>query len=320
MSVEKTHKLPYTPEWLAQRINRYILKKNKTRQTFFTVDNRHVYILPSKAGWLFILSLLAILTGAINYNNSLGYLLCFFLSSMCFIAMIMTHKNIKNICIYSRPSPATFPGQSINYHFSVKPDDNISHIALQTENDIFSVHPDTMTEFTIRETAHSRGRQNPTSFKIFTEFPLGLFHAWTQVSIDNTVIIYPKPVKHDISETVFTEKNLRQRSIEGDDEFAGIRDFIKGDSPKSLAWKAIAKTNQLYTKEFESEAGDSLIFDFDQLTSIQNTEEKLSILCDLVLQANARQLNYGLKLPSTNISPGSSASHMHHCLTALALY
>jgi len=316
----KPHNLPYTPEWLAQFIHRWIARKEKNTSSSFSITQKNIYILPSKAGWLFITSLIAILSGAINYNNSMVYLLCFFLVSLGFIAMIMTHKNLKNISIYSHPSNATFPGKTINFQFVAKSDNKNNHYSLQTNDQFFSVTPEQDAEFHISEKAHRRGRQNPGRFKIYTEFPLGLFHAWAQVNIENTVIVYPKPVKHHNEKTQFYDKNQQQRNIEGNDEFAGIRDFVKGDSPKSMAWKTIARTHQLYTKEFNTEAGDIVLFDFEQLHDVQNTEEKLSILCDLVLQANAEQLSYGLKLPNTTIKPDHGSSHLHHCLSALALY
>lgn len=316
----KSHNLPYTPEWLAQFIGRWISRREKNTSSSFSITRKNIYILPSKAGWLFITALIAILSGAINYNNSMVYLLCFFLASLGFIGMIMTHKNLRNISIYSRPSAATFPGKTINYQFTVKSDDINNHFTLQTNEQSFSVTTEQDAEFCIREKAQRRGRQNPSRFKIYTEFPLGLFHAWAQVNIENTVIVYPKPVKHHKQQTQFYDNNPQQRNIDGDDEFAGIRDFMKGDSPKSLAWKTIARTHQLYTKEFNTEVGDIVLFDFDQLNEIQNTEEKLSILCELILQANTEHMSYGLKLPNITIKPGHGSSHLHHCLSALALY
>ena len=320
MSSEKSHNLPYTPEWLAVKIDRFISRKEIKADSSFSINNKNIYILPSKAGWLFIVALIAILSGAINYNNSLVYLLCFFLASLCFIAMLMTHKNLKNIIIYPRPSSATFPGNTINYRFSVKSDNQNSHFALQTNDSRFSISPEQEAEFVIKEKAVKRGRQNPTRFKIYTEFPLGLFHAWSQVNIENSVIVYPRPIKHHKNPMFFYDKKSQQRVTEGHDDFAGIRDFIKGDSPKSLAWKTIARTRQLYTKEFNSEMGELLMFDFDQITSTQNTEEKLSILCELILQANADNMNYGLKLPGITIRADNNPSHLHHCLSKLALF
>lgn len=320
MSIEKKHNLPYTPEWLANKIDSWIARKQIKDTNRYSVTRNNIYILPSKSGWLFLSSLIAILAGAINYNNSLAYLLCFFLTSLGFTAMLLTHSNLKNLTIFAKYSPATFPGQTIHFNYIIRSDNASNHIALQTEQNIFSVNQHADTDLTITEKAGARGQQHPSRFKLFTEFPLGLFHAWTQVQIENPVIVYPKPVKHDLISSDNTEASRQKKQQYGDDEFSGIRDFIKGDNPKSLAWKTIARTNQLYTKEFHTESGDSFIFDLDHLSHINNIEERLSILCSLILQASQDQLNYGLKLPGKTINPANSDTHRHQCLSALALY
>lgn len=321
MAEKQTQNLPYTPEWLARGIDRFIARKNPSYSKSFTIHRNNIYILPSKPGWLFILALFAILSGAINYNNSLAYLLCFFLSSIGFITMLLTHNNLKNITIYPKYTTATFPGNEIEYHFLARAKDNNHHIALETsENNVFSVSASNEAEFSIKERAKRRGKQRSDRFKLFSEFPLGLFHAWTQVQIDNQVIIYPKPVKYRFTISNFNQGNKASLITDGDDDFSGVRNFKKGDSPKSLAWKTIARTRQLYTKEFTSDSSDTLIFDFDKLDHINNIEERLSILCELVLQASKQQLPYGLKIKTTFIKPATGDSHRHKCLTELALF
>jgi len=318
---KKAHNLPYTPEWLARKIDGWIEKKHSKQNNKYTINKNNIYILPSKSGWLFILSLLAILAGAINYNNSLAYMLCFFLSSLGFIAMLQTHHNLKNISIYPKYSASTFPGNDIKFHYLAKSEDNRIHAAIKTDTGhTFLVNKSTETTFSIKEKAVKRGKQVASKFKLYSEFPLGLFHAWTQVQLHNQVIIYPKPVKYELKITNFNQGNQQSTLSAGDDDFSGVRDFIKGDSPKSMAWKTIARTSQLYTKEFTAETSDTLIFDIDSLQHTNNTEEKISILCDFILNASKEKLTYGLKLNSTLISPGHGAIHRHKCLTTLAMY
>lgn len=321
MAEKKQQNLPYTPEWLARKIDSFIARKNQSFSKTFTISRKNIYILPSKSGWLFIISLLAILSGAINYNNSLAYLLCFFLSSLGFIAMLLTHNNIKNITIYPKYSAATFPGNEIEFHFLARTADNTPRFAIETDkNKVFSLSESGETEFSIEEKAQRRGKQRSARFKLFSDFPLGLFHAWTQVQVDNQVIVYPKPIKYNFNISNFNQGNKQSLVTDGDDDFSGVRNFKKGDSPKSLAWKTIARTRQLYTKEFTSDSSDTLIFDFDRLDHINNTEERLSILCELILQASKQHLAYGLRIKSTLINPDIGDSHRHKCLTALALF
>lgn len=314
--------LPFVPEWIAKRIDYFIEKKNSHQKDCFPISRQNIYILPSKSGWLFIISLIAILSGAINYNNNMAYLLCFFLTSLGFIAMLQTHQNINHLTIKPLHSNAVFLGQDIDFNFLITTNKPLQHIAIETQinHNIFSVAIDKPAEIKITESSEHRGYQKASRFKLFSDFPLGLFHAWTQVQLNNTAIVYPKPIPHNVMTTDFFDgKNQQSRHL-GDDEFSGIRDFRKGDNLKSLAWKTIAKTNKLYTKEFHTETGDNLVFDFNKLNHINDLEEKLSILCSLIINASSKNINFGLVLPDKTIKPNNSNSHKHQCLTLLALY
>jgi len=268
-----------------------------------------------------MITLLAILSGAINYNNSLAYLLCFFLASLGFVSMLQTHQNLNRLVIHAKHSAAVFCGSPVHFVFDVYTTAHHSHIALQTavNNTVFSVKADQHTRIVLTEISAKRGRQFISRFKLYSEYPLGLFHAWTQVQIKNQAIIYPKPLADSVSYERYFTGNNRQSPFTGEDEFSGIRDFREGDKPRSLAWKTIAKTGKLYTKEFHRESGDTQLFDYYKLSHISNKETRLSILCGLVLKASQMNTDYGLKLPAKTIAPGSGEQHKQHCLTTLAL-
>ncbi len=321
MNKENNQNLPFIPDWFARSIDKWIEKKTHNKLTHYQITRHNIYILPTKAGWLFILTLIAILSGAINYNNNMAYLLCFFLASLGFIAMLQTHQNINGLVINADHSPSVFCGKLVEFNFYISTKIN-HHYSIYTANNdhCLSVNKELKPNFTVSEATKKRGRQNPSRFKIFSEFPLGLFYAWTQVKISNPVIIYPKPIKNNSNIMEFASGNTQQENITGDDDYAGIRNFIKGDSPKKMAWKMIAKTKKLYTKEFHTESGEFLMFDFNKLDKITNTEEKLSILCGLILNAHNQKKNYGLKLPTKTIQANYGDQHKHQCLSLLALY
>ena len=58
--------------WLTRRACRA-----PTRQL---LTQRNVYILPTRAGWMFALTLLVLLVASINYQLNLGYVLTFLLA------------------------------------------------------------------------------------------------------------------------------------------------------------------------------------------------------------------------------------------------
>ncbi|HSH53768.1 MAG TPA: hypothetical protein VK967_01965, partial [Methylotenera sp.] len=44
------------------------------------LSRRHIYILPTRFGWLYAMLLIALLTGSINYSLSLGFAMTFLLA------------------------------------------------------------------------------------------------------------------------------------------------------------------------------------------------------------------------------------------------
>lgn len=318
--------LPLLPGWISKQIEKYISKKNQA-DNYYTTSRRNIYILPSKAGLFYTLVLLIILIGAINYNNSLAYLLCFFLASLGFVDMLQTHQNLKNIRINHLKTSPSFCGETVHYQLTAINTDNKPHIAIQLHSShnqsVFYLDDKHNTQqFEILQPASIRGKLLIKPFKLFTEYPLGLFHAWSQINLNTQAIIYPKPVKTTLylSNPDHEDETSESRRVTSGDEFAGIREHRTTDSPKIMAWKKIAQTGDLYSKSFESEAGSSLVFRLSDITQTHNLEEKLSILCQLILDADRNNQSYGLELGDHHISINSGTLHKHNCLTALALY
>ena len=58
-----------------------------------TLDQRRIFIFPSRAGFFFGLCLLLMLTTAINYQNNMSYALTFLLATLFIIAILHTYAN-----------------------------------------------------------------------------------------------------------------------------------------------------------------------------------------------------------------------------------
>src|SRR4051812_50070607 len=56
--------------------------------------HRRVYIVPTRLGWLFALTLLILLVGSINYALSLGFALTFVLGGIALAGMVHTARNL----------------------------------------------------------------------------------------------------------------------------------------------------------------------------------------------------------------------------------
>jgi uncharacterized protein (DUF58 family) len=105
----------------------------------------------------------------------------------------------------------------------------------------------------------------------------------------------------------------------GEDDFAGLKDYHPGDPPRHIAWKAYARAGELLVKEFSGEAEATPVFSLDDAPG-SDLEARLSVLARWVVDAHARGLAFGLRLPGEDIAPEPGDAQRRRCLGALARF
>ncbi len=167
--------------------------------------------------------------------------------------------------------------------------------------------------------APRRGRLQPDRARLTTEWPLGLFRVWSWLHPSIESVIYPPPRDHGFPLPESGSVGQRGRPVAGDEDFAGLRDYRPGDPPRRIAWKALARTDELQTKAFEAAPAGERWLAWDALGALK-TEERLEQLCHWVVELDRRGLRYGLALPDRRLGPDAGPAHRHRCLEALALF
>ena len=111
----------------------------------------------------------------------------------------------------------------------------------------------------------------------------------------------------------------RQHDARGEEDFAGLRKYVDGDSPRHVAWKAFARSGQLLSKQFAGADTSSQWFNFEDVVS-NDIEMRLSILTRWVVDADRTFEDYGLRMPGEEFAPAHGEAHRRECLEALALF
>jgi uncharacterized protein (DUF58 family) len=106
---------------------------------------------------------------------------------------------------------------------------------------------------------------------------------------------------------------------EGHDDFIGLRTWHHGDSLRHVAWKAVAREQGMFAKQFSGEAQQDVWLEWDALAGME-TEARLSRLTRWVLDADAAAQRYGMRLPNHALAPGLGEEHRRQCLEALASF
>ncbi len=152
-------------------------------------------------------------------------------------------------------------------------------------------------------------------------YPLGFIRFLKRFASSQSYIVYPKPagaVKLPSSFVRRADSRPLTDFGEGDD-FAGVRDYVPGESQRHIDWKAVARGQPLVTKQFTAEAEGVVYLDFSAL-HFAGVEERLSQLALWVIEAERAGRPYGLRIPGIEISPAVGQLHFHQCLRALSLF
>jgi uncharacterized protein (DUF58 family) len=178
-----------------------------------------------------------------------------------------------------------------------------------------------MAEVVLAVPAPRRGWLPLGRVMLETRFPLGLFRAWSHVELDARCLVYPRPERSPLPPLSgeATAGALRTPTP-GSDDFAGLRGYQRSDSPRHIAWKAVARSHEMLTKQFAGEAAAELWLDARLLPHGLTLEQTLSRLAGWVLAAERGGAHYGLRLPGVEIPPARGEQHRAACLQALALY
>jgi len=182
------------------------------------------------------------------------------------------------------------------------------------------VNGDTPTTLQLPLTSQRRGWLQIDRLTISTRYPFGLFRGWTVLHLPIRCLVYPRPSERsNTPPPTQVDSRHTQDMYRGDEEFAGLRSFHPGDSPRRIAWKAYAREQGLMIKQYAGTSISTCMFDWDALAGL-DTELRLSRLCRWVLDSHQQGIAYGLKLPGFNAAPALSEAHRSRCLQALALF
>lgn len=301
-----------------------VLKGEGPQTKPLRLDRRRIFILPTRQGMFFGVLLLLMLLGAINYNNSLAYLLTFLLGSVAIVSILHTYRNLAGLTFRAGNTHPVFAGETAGFDIYIDHSGHdVRHAVWLRANKQFPVVTDVVPQHTATVTvplpSARRGVLELGRVTIDTRYPLGLFRAWAYVDPAMHTLVYPKPV------TRASLPPLSPRSISdqgdqgrGADDFVGFRSYHPGDSLRHVHWKAVAHGQGMVTKQFGGDRVEELWLDW--ATTSGDVEVRLSMLCRWVLDAEAHQQTYALRLPGVNIHPGRGEQHRDRCLQALAVF
>jgi uncharacterized protein (DUF58 family) len=321
--------LTLQPNWRPPRevFNRWLLQRLPLAETWL-LGQRNIYILPTKAGLTFALTLVVMLLASINYQLNLGYALTFMLAGAGLVSMHMTHANLRGLTLHLRPTTSGFAGQNVVLDVVVT-NPSAGRAGLQLKFDDHGQHGRAsawldapaggQTQAQLSFVPPHRGWHNVPTLVLATVYPFGLFRAWTVWRPAARVLAWPTPeaAAPPLPPSAGSPGDERAARRDAGSELDGVRPWRRGDTMRQVVWKKVARSGEMVSRETAGTATRQLWLDWAQ-TPATDAEHRLQRLAAWVLRADREGLDTGLRLPHHTLAPAQGAVHRKSALDALA--
>ncbi len=289
------------------------------------MNQRRIFIVPTRVGAAFGVALLLMLLAAINYQSSLAYGLTFLLLSVFLVTILHTYRNLASLVLKTGGGNTVFVGEHARFQVRLESSGR-AHQAIAlgwppAPLECGDIPANGAWECSLGLPAIRRGWLRPGRLRVETRFPLGLLVAWSWVDLDLAALVYPRPLPGELPwvSAAAGDEDEGSRAIgRGADDYQGLKAYQPGDSKRRLHWKAYSRGHGLLVKDFAALGGREVWLDYESLSG--DREMRLSWLCDGVLSLSERGQAFGLSLPGTRLGPDEGETHRDACLRALALF
>ncbi|PKG73849.1 hypothetical protein CXF83_13680 [Shewanella sp. Choline-02u-19] len=291
-----------------------------------TLSHKSIFILPTGFGFAWIFLFIILFLFGTNYQNNLVMGLSFLLLSMFNTCIIYSYQNLAGLTLSSTQSSThSFAGQPSYIPILLSSKSSAFEIQLN-----FNGQPLEIANKVVAQSLPSRltvqhpfrGLLRPGRLKVESRYPLGLCRAWSHVDLDIKQVIFAKPIsgQDTLAYNLGAHDDQLQsgKFIAGIDEFKGLKQYVKGESLKQVAWKQWAQGRGMLTKEFQQPQGAPMWLTLDLTAS--NPELSLSKLAWQTEQLTNKQQIFGLKIGSNTIAPAKGEQHRIKVQTQLALF
>lgn len=299
------------------------LKKRMPPHKQQTLTQRSIFIFPSRFGLVYLFVCLFLYTLGTNYQNNLILLLAFTLVGFFITSILFSYANLSGLTLKSGQSDAVYVNDtvlvpiylshSLNRNLLIFTFAGHEEITLELAQEHDKVH--------VPFKPKQRGWTNPGRLTLKSYFPLGLLRCWTHLDLDIELLAYPEPIDNYVPLLSIDQTDDIPQSRQDDyDDFAGIKEHVKGESLSRISWKHVARNQQkLVSKQFTDGEIEPMWLTLEQCRG-DNIEQRLSKLAFAVNDYARQNIKFGLDLGKVNIAPGSSDEHRQACLKALALW
>jgi uncharacterized protein (DUF58 family) len=236
-----------------QRFNLWILnrvrQKRGSPELPFTLEYRHIYVMPTLFGFWFGILLALTAIGGLNFNNNMVLLLAFIMASIAQMTSLLAYRNLSGLTLLGFRAAPVFAGQAARFTVLLKNPEERLRFAIQLvsgeSSDCTDINPQETGRLELELMTSHRGWIEMKPFRIENRFPLGLFRAWSVIIPRARCLVYPAPVPNPppLPKTGRGDYGATRKG-EGE-HLHGLREYHPGDPLGRIAWRTSARHQTL---------------------------------------------------------------------------
>jgi uncharacterized protein (DUF58 family) len=310
-------------EAAVNRLRARVIRRHGRDLLPISINRRRIYILPSRFGFMLAVILAAMLVAGLNYNSNLALAFAFLMGSMALVTMHHCNRNLLRLSVDVTPEVDAFAGREAIFEFEVRNGSGVDRrdieVRCMSGVGMGSVAAGESASIEVIVPVASRGVTRVKQFELRTRYPFGWFYSWTYVQGLLAIYVAPAPAGTRTLPSAGAQGSGLHSDARGDEDFSGLRAYEPGVPLKHMAWKVLARGGEAAVRSYSSLAAQPEWLEWSSLDGM-DVETRLSQLCRWVLESDAAQRPYGLRIPGKEIAPSGGAAHRYACLRALAAF
>jgi uncharacterized protein (DUF58 family) len=300
-----------------------VLRRHGRDSLPISINRRRIYILPTRFGFMLGAILAAMLIAGLNYNSNLALAFAFLMCSMALVTMHHCNRNMLRLSVDVTTEVDAFAGREALLEFELRNGSRVDRRDIEVRcmgaAGMNSVAAGESATIEVIASVAQRGVTRISQFELRSRYPFGWFYSWTYVQGAIAVYIAPAPLGNRTLPSGSAQGSASHSEARGDEDFSGLRAYQPGMPLKHMAWKVLARGGDPVVRSYSSLAAQPEWLDWSMLEGL-DTEARLSQLCLWVLESDAAQRPYGLRIPGKEIAASGGAAHRFACLRALAAF
>jgi uncharacterized protein (DUF58 family) len=302
----------------------------------------------TKRNALLFLTTLALYAGYARGNEAL-----FFLGELLLVVLIITYVNsvllFQGLRVRRKHYPRTFEQQELFITLEFDTDSAIPHYLIEIADrvppsqhyKVHSVVPSRFDRTNIYQMEYKarcvrkRGLYVLGPIELQCADPAGVFPRTLRVDTFTELLVYPQALDlknfpvlgHGTLANVGTETT---RNPGHSEEFVGLRDYQRGDSPRRIHWPSSARHNRLLVKEFQEDVVTEVtifldlyrlsLTGFGDVTSVEYLIKTAASVAKAAIEKSHRVQVFALGKQISHIPLGSGMQHLISILDRMTFY